>query len=135
MTKDRETANPLHEVRAVQWRLCSAAITASVIVALGFMIFGQRAVAKGLVLGTCFSMVNFFFLGRFAPLALGHSRPLATMVGLGSIFLRYAILAVPMIIALKVPSFNFAAVVVGIFAVQIVTLFDYLVIKPILNRR
>jgi len=48
--------------------------------------------------------------------------------------LRYAILAVPMIIALKVPSFNFAAVVVGIFAVQIVTLFDFLVIKPILNR-
>jgi len=121
-------------VKAVQWRLCSAAITGAVVVALGFMIFGQRAVAKGLVLGTCFSMVNFFFLGRFAPLALGRSRPLATMVGLGSIFLRYAILAVPMIAAVKLPSLNFAAVVVGIFAVQIVTLFEYLLVKPILNK-
>jgi hypothetical protein len=135
MRKNLETANPLNEVKAVQWRLCSAAITAAVVVALIFMIFGQRAVAKGLVLGTCFSMVNFFFLGRFAPLALGHSRPLATMVGLGSIFLRYAILALPMIIAVKAPSINFAAVVVGIFAVQIVTLFEYLVIKPIFDKR
>lgn len=135
MRKNLETANPLSEVKAVQWRLCSAAITAAVVVALIFMIFGQRAVAKGIVLGTCFSMINFFFLGRFAPLALGHSRPLATMVGLGSIFLRYAILAVPMIIAVKTPSINFAAVVVGIFAVQIVTLFEYLVIKPIFDKR
>lgn len=135
MTKDLETANPLHEVKAIQRRICSTAITAAVIVALCLMIFGQRAVAKGLVLGTCFSMVNFFFLGRFTPLTLGHSRPLATVVGLGSIFLRYAILAIPMIVGVKVPSINFAAVVVGVFAVQIVTLFDYLVIKPILNRQ
>ena len=135
MTKDLKTASPHHEVKAIQHRLCSAAITAAVVVALCLMIFEQRAVAKGLILGTGFSMINFYFLGRFAPLALGQSRPLATMVGLGSIFLRYAILAVPLIIGIKISSINFAAVVVGVFAVQIVTLFEYLVIKPILNRQ
>jgi hypothetical protein len=43
------------------------------------------------------------------------------------------VLAIPMIVAIKSVSFNFVAVVVGIFAVQIVTLVDYILIRPILE--
>jgi hypothetical protein len=40
-----------------------------------------------------------------------------------------------MIVAIKSISFNFVAVVVGIFAVQIVTLINYIVIRPIFYGR
>jgi hypothetical protein len=40
-----------------------------------------------------------------------------------------------MIVAIKSISFNFIAVVIGIFAVQIVTLINYVVIRPIFHGR
>jgi hypothetical protein len=48
---------------------------------------------------------------------------------------RYGVLAIPMVMALKLVSFNFVAVVVGIFAVQIMTLVDYIVVRPILDQK
>jgi hypothetical protein len=54
---------------------------------------------------------------------------------LGSILTRYLILAVPLIVAIKSPSFNFIAVVAGIFSVQIVTLCDYVLIRPLTGRQ
>jgi hypothetical protein len=44
-------------------------------------------------------------------------------------------LAIPLIVGVKYASFNFVAVVVGIFAIQIVMLVDHLAIKPILEKR
>jgi hypothetical protein len=45
------------------------------------------------------------------------------------------LLAVPLIIGIKLPSFNFVAVVIGVFAIQITTLVSYFLIGPILRRR
>jgi len=36
-----------------------------------------------------------------------------------------------MVVAIKSVSFNFVAVVIGIFAIQIVTLVDFIIIRPI----
>jgi hypothetical protein len=66
-------------------------------------------------------------------MTLGKSRSKAGLIGLASILSRYMVLAIPMIVAIKSVSFNFVAVVVGIFAVQIVTLVDYILIRPILE--
>lgn len=52
-----------------------------------------------------------------------------------SILLRYFFLAIPLVIGMKYVSFNFVAVVVGIFAIQIVMLVDHLAIKLILEKR
>jgi ATP synthase protein I len=82
-------------------------------------------------LGTIFSIINFILLGKFIPMTLRHSRTKAGLFGLISILIRLVILAVPMILAIKSSSFEFIAVVAGIFTVQAVTFIQYVVIKPI----
>jgi hypothetical protein len=58
---------------------------------------------------------------------------MASFIGLGSMLFRYILLAIPLVVAIKSASFDFVAVVGGIFAVQIVTLLDYIVIRPPLD--
>ena len=117
----------------VQRSVCSWATLFAVVVALLFVVFQEKAMAKGILLGTLFSILNFILLGKSIPLTLGQTRTKSGMIGLVSIFGRYALLAIPMVIAIKSSSINFVAVVVGIFAVQIVTLFQYIIVKPLLN--
>ena len=109
-------------------------MTAAIVVAIVLIFFDEKAIAKGLLLGTLFSIANFIIMGKFIPLTLGQSRPKASMIGFASIMLRYVVLAIPMVIAIKSASFSFVAAVVGIFAVQIMTLIDHMVIKPITER-
>ena len=98
-------------------------------------LFDEKAIAKGLLLGTCFSVINFLLLGRSILLTLGRARPKASAIALTSIFFRYIILAIPMVVAIKSDSFNLIAVIVGIFAVQIVTMFYYTVARPLSDKR
>ena len=123
------------ELAQLQKRISFLAFSFSLVFALIFMFVGRMDVAKGLLLGTCFSIMNFILMGKSLPMILMKSRAGASLVGLGSIFSRYLILAVPLIVAIKSPSFSFVAVVVGIFSVQIVTLCDYVLIKPLLDRQ
>ena len=119
----------------IQRRICYFAITSALVVAVFFLLFHEKAIAKGLLLGTCFSIINFLLLGKSIPMTLGQSRSKARFIGLTSILFRFVILAIPMIVAIKSTSFNFVAVVVGIFSVQVVTLVDYIVIRPIFHGR
>ena len=66
---------------------------------------------------------------------LGRSRAKANAMGLMSILSRYFFLAIPLIIGMKYASFNFVAVVIGIFAVQIVILVDHIVVRPAMSER
>jgi len=74
-------------------------------------------------------------MGKSIPKVLGRSRTKANAMGFMSILLRYFFLAIPLVIGMKYASFNFVAVVVGIFAIQIVMLVDHLAIKLILEKR
>ena len=132
-TRNHENDNPLNEVGQVQRRICWWATSIAIVSALLFIIFQEKAIAKGILLGTLFSIINFILMGKSIPLALGQTRSKAGVIGLASILGRYFILAIPMIIAIKSTSINFVAVVVGIFAVQIVTLFDYLVVRSLFH--
>ena len=123
------------EVNLFQKRVCSWTMSSVLVLAIVLLIFQEKTIAKGLVLGACFSILNFFLLGRFIPLTLGRSRAKARFISLTSILSRYVLLAVPMILAVKLGSLDFAATVVGIFAVQIVTLLDYVVIRPYFTGR
>ena len=119
-----------NEIRELQKRICSWALLSALVVAVFFLLFQEKAVAKGLVLGTCFSILNFLLLSKSIPMTLGQSRPRASAIGLASMLSRYVVLSVPLVFALKSASFDFVAVVVGIFAVQIVLLVDSIVIRP-----
>ena len=121
------------ELGRMQKRICSGAITSALILAVLFVFVHENAIAKGLLLGTFFSIINFVLMGRAIPMTFGQSRAKASVIGLVSILSRYIVLAIPMIMAMKLAAFNFVAVVVGIFAVQIVTLVDYIVIRPVLD--
>ena len=132
-TKNHEIDNPQNGVIQVQRRICSWAAFMAIASAFLFVVFQEKAIAKGILLGTLFSIINFILLGKSIPLALGQTRSKAGVIGLVSILGRYLLLAIPMIIAIKATSINFVAVVIGIFAVQIVTLFDYIVVRPLFH--
>ena len=128
-------AQEYDEVAQEQKRISSRAMVCALFFGALLFLLGERAVAKGLVLGTCFSILNFYLLGKSIPMALGRTRRMASFIGLGSLFFRYLVLAIPLVVAIKSASFNFVAAAIGIFAVQIVTLADYVVIKPFLARK
>ena len=126
--------DPQNELSQLQKKISFWAFSSALILALVFMLFQEKAIAKGLLLGTCFSIMNFILLGKSLPMTLLRSRPGASLVGLASIILRYAILALPLIIGVKSPAFNLIAVIIGVFAIQIVTLCNYVLIKPLFHR-
>jgi hypothetical protein len=128
-------AQEYNEVAQEQKRISSRAMVCALFFGGLLFLLGERAVAKGLVLGTCFSILNFYLLGKSIPMALGRTRRMASFIGLGSLLFRYLVLAIPLVVAIKSASFNFVAAAIGIFAVQIVTLTDYVVIKPFLARK
>lgn len=119
------------EVDQVQRRISSWAMISAIVLAVIFIIADEKAISKGLLLGTLFSIINFFLMRKSISLTLGQSRSKASFVGLLSILSRYVVLAIPMVVAIKSVSFNFVAVVIGIFAIQIVTLVDFIIIRPI----
>jgi hypothetical protein len=122
------------EVQEIQKRICSWALSGALIVAALFLILGEKAVAKGLVLGTCFSIVNFVLLGKSIPMMLGQTRARANVIGFGSMLARYGVLAIPIVMAVQWASFDLIAVIVGVFAVQMIILLDHLLLKRIQGR-
>ena len=120
-----------NEVSELKKRTCSYALKAAIVVAVVFLILQENAIAKGLLLGTLCSIVNFMLLGISVPMAVGQTRNRAALIGLFSILIRYILLAIPLILGIKLASISFIAVIVGIFAVQIVALIDLVVIRPI----
>jgi hypothetical protein len=118
-------ANQDSEIVRFQKRVCRWAMFFSILVAVVLLFLGQKAIAKGLVLGAVFSVINFVLLGRSLPKAIGRSQKGSAMVGLVSILSRFVLLAVPLIIAAKSASFDFFATVAGIFSVQIAIFVDH----------
>lgn len=100
------------EVSQAQRRICYLALLSTLVVAVILMLLQEIAIAKGLVLGTLFSILNFILLGKSVPMTLGRTRRMASFIGLVSILCRYLLLAVPMVVGIKSPSFNFFAVAV-----------------------
>ncbi len=110
------------------------ALGAAVCLALIFLLLNQKAICRGILLGAVFSSLNFILMGLALPYRMGHSRSRATIVSLGSIAVRYTILAIPIVLAARYDSYDLAATVVGIFMVQIMILVDQLLTRYIVSR-
>lgn len=121
-------------VRETQKKYCSRAMMVSIFICLGFLLLGQKALGKGLVLGTIFSVVNFVLMGESLPMRIGKEKGRTFLVSLGSILIRYVLLAIPVIIAVKFETINLFTVVAGLFTVQIMIITEH-VIKIFPNRR
>jgi len=64
----------METIRETQKKYCSRAMLAAIFVGLVFILMGQNAVGKGLILGTFFSIINFILMGEAIPLKAGKSR-------------------------------------------------------------
>ncbi len=93
-------------------------ITAAVFAA-GALIFNQMPAAKGFVLGSLFSLINFLFMVRHTPNRLGKERKAATVHSGLSLVFRLGILAVPLYLAIRRPEINLVFTIIGIFNLQI----------------
>jgi hypothetical protein len=116
----------MESIRQTQKKYCSQAMAAAIIAGLIFILAGQKPLGKGLILGTLFSVVNFVLMGELIPLQLGRSKPKTYLISFGSIVIRYGLLALPLLVAIKFEQFNLWTVICGVFMIQIVILVDHL---------
>ncbi|BBO69981.1 hypothetical protein DSCA_39110 [Desulfosarcina alkanivorans] len=113
-------------VRELQKSYGTKAMALAIGIGLVFLIFGQKAVCRGLVLGALFSTINFVLMAQTLHLKLNHDRSKASLSALGNILFRYTFMAVPLFLAIKFPRFDLVATVTGLFMVQTVILADHL---------
>jgi len=115
----------MEQIRQTQKKYCSAAIAVAIFAGLLFILAGQKPIGKALILGTIFSIVNFILMGETLPFRIGKSKGKTFFISMGSIYFRYIILAIPLIMSIKLEQFNLFAVIFGIFLVQIVIVADH----------
>ena len=101
-------------------------MVAAIVVGLVLILAGQVPVGKGLILGTIFSVINFILIAEALPLRIGKSRAKTFIFSLGSIIFRFALMAIPLVAAVKYDQFNIFATICGVFMIQIVILGDHL---------
>jgi len=80
-----------------------------------------------MILGSIFSVANFILIGKALPLRIGKSKRKTFFLSLGSIFFRYVLMALSIIVAVKFEQFSLVAAIVGLFMIQFVILADHLV--------
>ena len=115
----------MESVKQTQKKYCSRAIWMAIIIGICFFLAGLKPVGKGLVLGAIFSIANFILIGQTLPLRLGRSKRKTFFLSLGSIFFRYALMAIPIVVAVKFDQFDLVAAIVGLFMIQYVILTDH----------
>ena len=115
----------MEAIRQTQKKYAARAMAVGICAALILVFAGYRPLGKGLILGVLFSVINFVLMGETLPLSVGKSRKQATAFSLGSIVFRYAILALPLVIAATMETFDFTATAVGVFMVQLVIVSEH----------
>lgn len=117
----------MNSVRQTQKKYCSRALITAIIIGFVFILAAQKSVARGLIIGTFASILNFILIGETLPRrVLQSSKKKTFVISMGSITLRFALMAVPMVIAIKSENFNLFAVVAGVFMVQVMILVDHI---------
>lgn len=110
----------------IQKRTITFVLTLAVVLGGVLLLLGQNALAKGLLLGSLFSVLNFFLIALFLPLQIGPGRSKSTFISLASLCLRFILMAIPLIVAAKTAQFEITSTIVGLFMVQVVILVDQL---------
>ncbi|MBL7180591.1 MAG: ATP synthase subunit I [Pseudomonadota bacterium] len=115
----------METLRQIQKKYCTRAMTAAIFAGFLLILIDQKPIGKGLILGTVFSIANFILIGQTLPLRLGQSKGKTFLFSLGSIFFRYFIIAVPLIMAIKLEQYNLFSTIFGIFLIQFFILADH----------
>lgn len=121
------------QISAVQKRYCSRALIAAIVIGALLIGLGYVSLGKGLILGTLFSIINFILMASVMPMKIGHGRGKTSLIALGSMAGRMLLLTVPMVLAIKMEKFHIVSTMIGIFAIQIMIMTDYMV-SPLVKR-
>lgn len=113
------------QLRQTQKKYGSIAMFIAILVGLLFILLSKQPIGKGFILGTLFSVLNFTAMGISLPYRIGISRQKATVISGLSLLLRYVLLAVPLVIAIRMDQINLAAVICGLFMIQILILTEH----------
>ena len=116
----------MEALKQIQKKYATWTLTLAIVIALFLILIGQNPVAKGLILGTVFSVLNFILMGKTIILKFGKSKRKTFSISMGSIIFRYLLVAIPLITALKFEQFNLMAAILGIFMIQFVILTEHL---------
>jgi hypothetical protein len=114
----------METVKQFQKKYGTTAMFIAIALALVLIMIGQKEMAKGLVLGTLFSVVNFVLMGESLQLRLGRSRRASTMVSFSLILLRFGLMAIPLIVSIRYNQYHIVTTIAGLFSVQAVILTD-----------
>lgn len=106
-------------------RYGSRAMTVAIVASLIFLLFGQKSICRGLIMGALFSTINFVLMALSLQSKIRAERKKAAMLALGNIFFRYLLMAIPLYFAITLARFDLVATIVGLFMVQSVILFDH----------
>lgn len=84
--------------------------------------FNLKAAAKGIALGSVFSVADFKLMALLLPRRLVHQRRRSVYFGL---ICRFVLLSIPLILAIKLPSVNFAATVAGLLLMKAAVFYHF----------
>jgi hypothetical protein len=121
--------------KQLQKKIIGQVLWLSIIVGLVFILAGHKPVGKGLILGALFSVLNLIVMAKSIVLKFGRSKRQIFSISLISIIVRYTLLAIPLIAALKFEQFHLIAAIVGIFMIQLVILAEHLLTRIPTPRR
>jgi len=113
-------------VRELQKNYGTKAMALAIGIGLVFLIFGQKAVCRGVVLGAFFSTINFVLMAHSFHAKIRADRTKASLAALGNIIFRYAFMMIPLVLAIKLPRFDLVATIAGLFMVQSVIMTDHI---------
>jgi len=106
------------EFQRFQKTITTQAVTVAIVAALVCVGLGVKPMAKGILLGTVFSVLNFILMALCLPMRLNRGPRKVFLLCLGSLWGRFALMAAPLVVALKFESFEFFATAAGLFMVQ-----------------
>lgn len=113
-------------IKTTQKKYCSRALLTAIIFGLPFILGGYAPIGKGLILGALFSIINFILIGETLPMKIGQGSPKKLFfISIGSIGVRFSLLAIPVVMAVKLDQFHLVATVIGIFMVQLAIVSDH----------
>ena len=113
----------------VQKRYASMVLVVAVVLGGALIFLGFAPLGKGFILGALFSILNFILMALTLPYRVGHTKGKSSLLALISIVGRFAIMAFPLIFAVKHPQIAVSAVAVGLFMIPLAILGEHLWIR------
>lgn len=109
----------------------SRAMIFGIVVALVAILLGYKGFGKAFLLGTLCSCINVVLMNLFYSNLLFKTKKMAGFMAFLSVLIRFSVLAIPLILALTNERFNIIGACLGIFSVQMVIVWENMVLTKL----